>query len=56
MIKYTDQTIGFGMCRTTPRNEASEFNETRYILLQHFTDMKFIIVDLLQLLLASFSL
>ena len=55
MIKYTDQTIGFVMCRTTPGNETSKF-DTRYILLQYFTDMKFIIVDLLQLLHALFSL
>ena len=39
------------MRRATPRNEASKF-ETRYILLQHFTAMKFIIVDLLHLLYA----
>ena len=42
------------MCIITPRNEPSEF-ETRYILLQDFTDLKFIIVDLLNRLHALFS-
>ena len=42
------------MCRTTPRIEARKV-ETRYIL-QHFTDTRFIIVDLLYRLHEFFSL